>query len=427
MDYLVYLSGGLIIFMFISGSPLAIAFAFGSSVVALFVIGMPLKVLAQLFFSSINSYPLLACPFFIMAGNLTLRSGAMPPLKNAIQAMFGHLPGGLAVATIIFATFLGAISGSSSACLAVIGTVLLPIFVQTGYDRPFGAGLAVTAAEIGPLIPPSLFFIIFGALNNISIAELFIGAIGPGVFTAVFMCVTAIMISKRRKYPTNPSSSWTIRWQAFKVIIPLMGMPVVILGGIYGGFFSPTQAGSTACLYAVLMSVFVYHGITWKGFTESAISTVKISSMIYMLIMGSDIMGRMLAYIELPQLIVQIVISMDLGPLAFLMVVNILLLAMGFFFSSIPMIIIVLPLFLPSVTSLGIDPVFYGVLAVMCSLIGEITPPFGPQLWIAAPVCDVDMGAIWREAWPFLIAWGVSLFLTTFFPWIAMFPVYLLR
>jgi C4-dicarboxylate transporter, DctM subunit len=427
MEFLVYLSAALIIFMFISGSPLAIAFAFGSSVVALFVMGMPLKVLAQLFFSSINSYPLLACPFFIMAGNLTLRSGAMPPLKDAIQAMFGHLPGGLALATIVFATFLGAISGSSSACLAIIGTVLLPIFVQTGYDRPFGAGLAVTAAEIGPMIPPSLFFIIFGALNNISIAELFIAAIGPGVLTAIFMSITAIIISKRRNYATSPKASWKVRWKAFKGIIPLMGMPVVILGGIYGGFFSPTQAGSTACLYSVLMSVFFYHGITWKGFVESAISTTKISSMIYMLIMGSDIMGRMLAYIELPQLIAQVVISMDLGPLAFLMVVNILLLLMGFFFSSIPMIIIVLPLFLPTVGSLGIDPVFYGVLAVMCALIGEITPPFGPQLWIAAPVCQVDMAAIWREAWPFLVAWAAALILTTFIPSIAMFPVYLLR
>lgn len=266
MDFLVYLSAALIVLMFISGSPLAIAFAFGSSLVALFVMGMPLKVLAQLFFSSINSYPLLACPFFIMAGNLTLRSGAMEPLKDVIQAMFGHFPGGLALATIVFAAFLGAISGSSSACLAIIGTVLLPIFVQTGYDRPFAAGLAVTAAEIGPMIPPSLFFIIFGALNNISIAELFIAGIGPGVLTALFMSVTAILISKRRKYPTTSRSSWNVRWQAFKRVIPLMGMPVIILGGIYGGFFSPTQAASAACLYAVLMSVLVYRGITWKGF-----------------------------------------------------------------------------------------------------------------------------------------------------------------
>ena len=427
MDNLVYVCIGLIVFMFISGAPLAIAFAFGSSIIALFVMGMPLKSLAQLFFSSVNSYPLLACPFFILAGNLTLRSGAMPPLKDAIQAMFGHLPGGLAVATIIFGAFLGAISGSSSACLAIIGTVLLPIFVETGYDRAFGAGLAVTAAELGPLIPPSLFFIIFGALNNVSIAELFVAGIGPGLLTAVLMCLVAVWISKRRKYPTIPKSSWAVRWQTFKKIIPLLGMPVVILGGIYGGFFSPTQAASTACLYAVAMSVFVYHGITWKGFVDSVIDTVKISSMIYMLIMGSDIMGRMLAYLEMPQLIAQVVTSMDLGPLAFLLVIDVLLLAMGFFFSSIPMIIIVLPLFLPSVISLGIDPVFYGLLAVMNALIGEITPPFGPQLWIAAPVCKVNMAAIWREAWPFLTAWVVTLILTTFFPWIAMFPVYLLR
>ncbi len=415
------------VLMFLSGTPLAIAFAFGSSIIALFSMGMSLEALAQIFFSSINSYPLLACPFFILAGNLILRSGAMVPLSEFVKATFGTLPGGLAVAGIIFAAFLGSISGSAAACLAIIGTVMVPIFVEAGYDRPFAAGLAVTSAELGLLIPPSLFFIIFGALNRISIVDLFMGGVGMGLLTAFFMCIVAVIICKKRKYATMAKTSWAVKKQAFITVLPLIFMPVIVLGGIYGGFFSPTQAASVATVYSLLIGLFVYKELDFKGIMEASVDTVKISSMIYFLIIGSDLMGRMFAYVELPQMITESVAAMELGPLGFLLMVNAVLLVMGFFFSSLPMVIIVLPLFIPSVISLGIDPVFYGVLAVTNSLIGEITPPMGPQLWIAAPVCKEKMGLIAREAWPFLGAWVAAMITATFFPDIVMFLVRVFR
>ncbi|MCP3941587.1 MAG: TRAP transporter large permease [Desulfobacteraceae bacterium] len=427
MDYFVYIGMGLMVLMFLSGTPLAIAFAFGSSIIALFSMGMPLKALAQIFFSSMNSYPLLACPFFILAGNLILRSGGMVPLSDFVKATFGTLPGGLAVAGIIFAAFLGSISGSAAACLAIIGTVMVPIFVEAGYDRPFAAGLAVTSAELGLLIPPSLFFIIFGALNRISIVDLFMGGVGMGLLTAFFMCIVAVIICKKRKYAIMPKTSWKIKKQTFIKILPLIFMPVIVLGGIYGGFFSPTQAASVATLYALLIGLFVYGELNFKGIMDAAIDTAKISSMIYFLIIGSDLMGRMFAYIELPQMITEYIAAMELGPLGFLLMINAVLLVMGFFFSSLPMVIIVLPLFIPSIISLGIDPVFYGVLAVTNSLIGEITPPMGPQLWIAAPICKEKMGAIAKEALAFLGAWVVAMITAIFFPDIVMYLVRMFR
>lgn len=427
MDYFVYIGIALMVLMFLSGTPLAIAFAFGSSLIALFSMGMSFEALAQIFFSSINSYPLLACPFFILAGNLILRSGGMVPLSDFVKATFGTLPGGLAVAGIIFAAFLGSISGSAAACLAIIGTVMVPIFVEAGYDRPFAAGLAVTSAELGLLIPPSLFFIIFGALNRISIVDLFMGGVGMGILTAFFMCLVAVFICRKRKYATMPKASWQVKRQTFVKVLPLIFMPVIVLGGIYGGLFSPTQAASVATLYSLLIGLYVYKELDLKGIMDAAIDTAKISSMIYFLIIGSDLMGRMFAYIELPQMITEYVAEMELGPLGFLLMVNAVLLVMGFFFSSLPMVIIVLPLFIPSVISLGIDPVFYGVLAVTNSLIGEITPPMGPQLWIAAPVCKEKMGAIAREAWPFLGAWVAAMVTATFFPDIVMYLVRVFR
>jgi C4-dicarboxylate transporter DctM subunit len=427
MDIASYIGLGLLILLFLLGSPLAIAFSVGSIIILLFSMGFPTANIAQLFFSTINSYTLLAMPFFILAGNLILRSGGMVPLRDFMSAIVGHLPGGMAVATIVFAAFLGSISGSAAACLAIIGTVMVPILVQSGYDRPFASGVAVTSAELGMLIPPSIFFIIFGAFNQVSIADLFLAGIGPGVLSALLMCVVAVIISRKRKYTTRTKASWAERRTTFIRVLPLALMPFIVLGGIYAGIFSPTQAASVSVYYSIILGVFIYKQLTWKHFMDSLVDTAKLSSMIYLMYVGGDLFGKVLGYIGLPQMISEWVIALELGPMAFLLVVEVLLLVMGFFFSSIPMVIIVLPLFMPSVNTLGIDPVFYGCLSIFCSLIGEITPPMGPQLWIAAPICNEKMGAIAREAWPFLGAQVAALFAATFFPSIVMYLVMLMR
>ncbi len=427
MDNLVYLGISITVLLFLTGAPLSIAFGVGSGIVLLFVMGIPLGTIAQISFGAIHSYPLLACPFFILAGYLILKSGGMVPLRDFMQAMVGHWPGGLPVAAIVFAAFLGSISGSATACLAILGTVILPILVDAGYDRPFVSGISTVASELGLLIPPSMFFIIFGAMNRISIADLFIAGIGPGILSTVLMGILAVIISKRRKYPTVLPSAWDVRVKTFIKAFPVLFMPVIVLGGIYGGIFSPTQAAAVSVFYTILMGRFIYHELNWESIKESLINAAKLSSMIYLLIIGADLLSKMLTFIELPQRITEFVISMDLGPLGFLLVVNGMLLAMGFVFGSLPMIIIVLPLFLPSVYTLGIDPVFYGALTILNSLISEVTPPFGPELWFAAPICGEKMGAIAREAWPFLGAMTLTLLLMIFFPEIAMFLVHLIR
>ncbi len=427
MELIEYIGLTVMVILFLMGSPLAVAFSVGSIIILMFSMNFPVPNIAQLFFSTINSYTLLAMPFFILAGNLILRSGGMSHLRDFMSAMVGHWPGGMAVATIIFAAFLGSISGSAAACLAIIGTVVVPILVDSGYDRPFSSGMTVCAAELGMLIPPSLFFILFGAFNRVSIADLFMAGIGPGILSALLMCIVAVFISKRRKYTLRQPAPWKERRETFFRVIPILLMPIVVLGGIYTGIFSPTQAASVSVYYAIIMGVFIYKELTWKAFMDSLVDTAKLSSMIYLMYIGGDLFGKVLGYVGLPQVISEWVVSMELGPMSFLLVVEVLLLVMGFFFSSIPMVIIVLPLFMPSVMELGIDPVFYGLLSIFCSLIGEITPPMGPQLWIAAPICNEKMGAIAREAWPFLGAQVLALFLATFIPGIAMWLVYLVR
>lgn len=427
MDTITILSLALIVIFFLIGTPLSVTFSIGSIIIMLLTMGFPIGNISQIFYTTISGYPLLAMPFFIFAGNAILSSGGMGHLRDFMNALVGHLPGGMAVAICIFAAFLGSISGSATACLAIIGTIFVPMLAESGYSRAFASGLAVTSAGLGAVIPPSVFMIVFGASNRISIADLFAAGVGPGLLAALLMCVLTVIISLRRGYYGTSRASMAQRLRAFRKALPILFMPVIVLGGIYAGIFSPTQAASVACIYSLLLGIFIYRGITWQTFLDMLVETVRLSSMIYFLVIGGELFGRVLGYVGLPQLISQQVIDMHLGATAFLFAVQGLLLVMGFFFSSFPMVVIVLPLFLPSVTALGIDPALYGALAVFCSIIGEVTPPMGPQLWIAAPICKEKIGNIMRESWAFLGVQVLTLAIVTLFPQISLFLVELMR
>jgi len=417
----------LIFVLLLSGAPIALAFGFGSLIVILLVMGMPVDGVASLVFNSINSFPLLACPFFILAGNLLLKSGGMPDVRDFMNSWLGQIKGGLASGAIFIGAFLGAVSGSSTACLAIMGTIVLPIMVDSGYDRPFSSAIALNAAELGWIIPPSLALIIFGALCRVSIPDLFLAGIGTGLFTAILMAIVALIISRRRKYPAAPKASWKARGTSFVRALPVIFMPVVVLGGIYGGLFSPTESATIACFYTLAIGLFFYRQLNWAAIKEALWESLKLSAMIYFLIVCADLFSKVLCYLMVPQTITEVVIGLRLEPLAFLLVIEGFLLVMGFFFSSIPMIIVILPMFVPIVLRLGIDPVFYGILAIMVTSIGEITPPMGPQLWFAEPICHEKMGNIMRESWPFLGAMTVAMVICTFVPDIAMFLVNLWR
>ncbi len=406
--------------LLITGMPLAIAFGFGSLFVALLVMGVPLQSITGLMFNSVNSFPLLACPFFILAGNLLLRSGGMVHVRDFMQSWFGQVRGGLAISAIIIGAFLGAVSGSSTACLAIMGTIVLPIMVESGYERPFSSALALSAGELGWLIPPSLGLILFGAITRVSIPDLFLAGAGAGITTALFLAVVALVITLKRGYPTSPKVGWKLRGTSFVRALPLLLMPVIVLGGIYGGIFSPTESAAIACVYTAIIGMFVYRKLKLSEIKESLWDTLKLSSLIYLIIVCAELFSKMASYIMLPQALTKLVLSMELGPTAFLISVVIFLLIVGFFFSSIPMIIVVLPMFMPVVQRLGIDPVLYGVIAMMATCIGEITPPVGPQLWFAEPICKVPMGDIMKETWVFLGAMVLAVFAVIFVPDLAM-------
>lgn len=427
MGPLEYFALASIALLFLLGTPLTVAFSLGSILILIKTVGLPVGNLAQLFFAAINSYTLLAMPFFILAGNIILRCDGISHLRDFLNRMVGNFPGGMAAAIIIFAAFLGSVSGSATACLAIIGTIFVPMMVNSGYSRAFASGLTVTSSGLGAVIPPSIFFIVFGSANRIPIADLFMGGVGPGFLAAFLMIVTAIIISRKRGYKSVIQATNAERLESFKKSFPIILMPLIVLGGIYSGQFSPTQAAAVSVFYSLFAARVIYKNFSWKDFVGALVDTTRLSSMIYFLVVGGELFGKVLGYVGLPQMIAQWVIDMNLGPIGFLLMAQVLLLVMGFFFSSFPMVIIVLPLFLPSVYSLGIDPVLYGALAIFCSIIGEVTPPMGPQLWIAAPICGERIGNIMKESWVFLGVQVFALFLTTIFPSISLFLVNLTR
>jgi C4-dicarboxylate transporter DctM subunit len=424
MDPLVIcLAAAMLILLFLTGAPIAIAFCMGSSIVALFVMGMGIQTLSHFFFSAVCSYPLLACPFFILAGELVVEGGAMNPLRDFMNAILGHVRGGLAVVGVAFAAFLGTVSGSSAACLAILGTIMLPIMVDAGYDRPFTSGLCVVGAELGLMIPPSIFFVLFGAATQISIADLFLAGLLPGILCAIIMGIVAVIISIRRRYPTTDPMTRKERGVRLVKAFPVVFMPILVLGGIYGGIFSPTQAAAVGCFYTVFIGVFVYRNLTVKGVFNATIRTIRLASMIYLIVIGADIMSRMFGYLMLPQILCDLVLKLKLGPLGFLLVVQTFLVVLGAFFISLPTVVAVLPLFMPTVEALHIDPIHYAVIGIFACLLGELVPPVGEQLWLAVPICQEKLGAITKSALPFMLAMTLSMLITTFVPDLATFLV----
>jgi len=414
--------------LIVLGVPLWVGFVLGAALVLLFDMGVPVATLAQLSFASVESYPLLAAPFFVLSGSFLVRSGGMEPLQQLIGITIGSLRSGLPILIIVTGSVLGAISGSAAACLAILAVVVLPLFQASGYSRAYGAGLALVSAELGLIIPPSIFLILFGAANQVSIIDLFSGGLASGILIALLMIPVAVATARQA-----PEARQRRRPEGVSVprlllrCVPLFGFPVLVLGGIYGGLFSPTESASVAVFYALFLGTVVYRKLGLREFQGALDETARITGLIYMIVLGADLFARMLSYLQMPAAISAFVLEVDLGPTAFMLAVVGFLLFLGLFFSSLPMVVTILPLFLPAAKQLGIDPVFFGVIGVICACFGEMTPPFGPQLWIAEPLCRVPMGQILRKAMPFLGAWVVALAILVLWPELMLWSVAALR
>lgn len=406
---------GLFFLLLAIGLPIAVAMGIASAA-AVLVSGLPLVAVGQRMLVILDSFPFLALPFFILAGLFMEQGGITRRLVDFAGIFVGRMTGGLAQVLIGSNLVMSGTSGSSVADCAATGTVLIPAMDKAGYSRAFAAALTAAAATAGPLIPPSIMFVLYGALANVSIGQLFIAGIIPGLIVGLYLGVAAWWISRRRGYPRLPRLSAA---QAVRISIgalPALLMPIVVLGGIVGGIFTPTEAGAVAALYGFVVSMFVYREMRWSQLRGMLVTTGVISASVMLIVSASSLFSWILTRENAPGLLTSVLTSITSDPLLMLLLVNVLLLVLGCFLDAISLLIMMTPILVPLIHSYGIDPVHFGVVLVMCLTIGLNTPPVGMNMFIVCAISKISIGEYTREAIPFLIALVLVLLVITYVP-----------
>ncbi|MGF9818324.1 TRAP transporter large permease [Brevibacillus agri] len=402
-----------------------IAVALGLSVVVAFIVegNIPLLVVIQKMFNGTDSFPLMAIPFFLLAGKLMETGGISARLIRFANTIVGNLPGGLAIVAVLGCTFFAAISGSSAATTAAVGGILIPHMVKKGYDVRFSSALHAAGGTIGVMIPPSVPMVLYGVAASTSINDLFIAGIGPGILVAISLIIYAYWVSKKQCWGGGEKHSAKEIWQAFKDAILAILMPVIILGGIYGGVFTSTEAAVVAVVYGLVVGLFVYREIKWRDLGEIFNSAASMTAVIMLIIATANAFGFLMTRENIPQEIAQFMLGITDSTIITLLIINILLLILGTFMETAVTIILLTPILLPIIHTLGIDPVLFGVIMVVNSAIGMLTPPVGINLLVAGNIAKLSNTEIEKAAIPFLILLCVDLMLITYIPEISLFLV----
>ena len=382
-----------------------VAFALGSIGLGMLIIGGFSPLMApQAVLSTLDGFILLAVPLFLLMSNVLLRGGVGRDLFSAVQAWVGHWPGGLAVATILSCGLFAAISGSSVATAATIGTVAIPEMVSRGYDRRFVYGLLAAGGTLGILIPPSIPMIVFGFVAEESVIALFLAGIGPGLLlVGLFVGFSMIYARFSGQYTQMPKSSWAERKKSTVMALPSVALAVLIVGGLYSGVFTPTEASAVGFVTAILITTFWLRRLTWPAFWEAVKESAVTTTAILIIIAAAKTFGKALALYRVPQDISAFIAMNIDGPIIFILIVSLVLLVMGLVFETLSMILIMTPVLLPAAMGLGFDPIWFGIYMVIMVECALITPPVGLNLYVIQSVAKVALGEVASGVWPFLV------------------------
>jgi len=400
------------------GVPIAVSLGVSSLVAIYFGSTLPLQIITQKAFTSLDSFPLLAIPFFMLAGILMSKGGVSKRLLNMAAAMVGWMIGGLAMVTIVASMFFAAISGSGPATVAAIGGFMIPEMKKRNYGGGFAAAISASSGSIGVIIPPSIPFVLYGVIGGVSVGSMFLAGIIPGILIGTGLMITAYIISRKRGYKPDETVVFTFK-DVVKATLDAkwaLMIPIIILGGIYGGIFSPTEAAVVAVVYAFIIGMFVYKELTWKSFYESCREAVVINATTMIIIGLSVSFAYFMTLEKIPQDISSFLTELSSNPYVILLAINILLIIVGMFIDTISALVILTPILLPIVTAVGVDPIHFGVILVANLAIGFITPPLGVNLFVASSVGNVKFESIVVAILPFLAAMIVCLLVITFVP-----------
>jgi C4-dicarboxylate transporter DctM subunit len=402
--------------------PIGISLGVATAITILTFSHLPLVLIAQNAFTGMDSFPLLAIPFFMLAGSLMTYGGISRRIVAMAECLVGFITGGLAMVTIVACMFFGAISGSAAATVSAIGSFMVPMMVEKKYNPAFAAAVISSAGTIGCIIPPSIPFVVYGVITGTSVSDLFIAGIVPGIVIGIALMTVAFFISKKEQYPRMSS------FPTFKTVVKVFSesiwalfVPFIVLGGIYGGIFTPTEAAVVATVYALFVGKFIYkeltYEITLKAFKDAI---MVIGATLFMVGLATSF-ASYLAMERIPVKVGSFILGYAHSKFLVLLLINAVFLVIGCFVDNISSTIILTPIFLPIVTALGMDPIQFGMIISIGLAIGFSTPPYGCNLFISSTISKVSVENISRKLVPFILAMILCQLLFTYFPWFSLF------
>jgi len=402
--------------LMLTGMPISISLGLTVLTFLFTMTQVPIESVALKLFTGIEKFEIMAIPFFILAGNFLTHGGVARRMINFATAMVGHWHGGLGLAGVLACALFAAISGSSPATVVAIGSILLPAMVKAGFPNRFGAGIVTTSGALGILIPPSIVMVMYAVATNSSVGALFMAGVVPGLMLAFILGAVTWYRARKFDYPRQPKASWGVRFKALKESFWGLFLIVVVMGGIYTGLFTPTEAAAMAAVYAFIVAIFVYKDMPLSKVPKVLLDSANMSAMLLYIITNAVLFSFIMANENIPQQLAQWLLDMGLGPITFLLAVNVLLLLAGNVMEPSSIVLIMAPILFPVAMKLGIDPIHFGILMVVNMEVGMCHPPVGLNLYVASGITKMGITDLTVAVWPWLLSMVVFLLLVTYWP-----------
>lgn len=417
---------GLLFALMLTGMPISISLGLSVLMFLFTMTEVPIESVGLKLFSGLDNFGIMAIPFFILAGTFLTRGGVARRMIAFTTALVGHLPGGLGLAGVTACAMFAAISGSSVATVVAIGSIMLPAMVQHGYPSRFGVGVISTSGALGILVPPSIILVLYGVSTNTSIGALFMAGIVPGLLLATMLAAVTWFVAQRNGYPRMPRATAGEIWRTFRDSIWGLLLIAIVLGGIYGGIFTPTEAAAVAAVYAFFITVFVYREMGLFDVPKVLLQAASMSSMLLYIITNAVLFSFLMTHEQIPQEMAAWIVDKNLGVWTFLLVVNIILLAAGNVMDPSSILLIMAPILYPLGVKLGVHPVHLGVLMIVNTEVGLCHPPVGLNLYISSSIAKMGIGEVTMAVLPWLTAMLVFLGIVTYVPEISLWLPHLL-
>ena len=406
--------------LMLTGMPVSISLGLTVLSFLFFMTDVPIEAVALKLFTGIEKFEIMAIPFFILAGNFLTHGGVAKRMINFATSMVGHWYGGLGLAGVLACALFAAVSGSSPATVVAIGSILLPAMVRAGFPNKFGAGIITTAGALGILIPPSIVMVMYSVATNTSVGALFMAGVVPGLALAATLGGVTWYRARKFDYPRQPKASVAERVKAFKESVWGLLLIVVVMGGIYTGMFTPTEAAAMSAMYAFVVAVFVYRDMPLKDVPKVLLNSANMSAMLLYIITNAVLFSFIMTNENIPQALAEWMLGNGLGVIAFLLAVNVLLLLAGNFMEPSSIVLIFAPILFPVAIKLGIDPVHFGIIMVVNMEVGMCHPPVGLNLYVASGITKMGITELTVAVWPWLLSMLVFLGLVTYWPGLSL-------